>query len=400
MPDRIILRNVRPLGGEPTDLLIEAGRFAEGAKTGEALAGAEVIDGGGLLLLPGLVEAHTHLDKNLIGMPWYRNEIGPRRADRIEADRREKKRLGIDPARQSARQVIQTLALGSTAIRSHVDVDTEIGTANIEGVMATRETMRDVVDIQIVAFPQSGMLVRPGTVELMEEALRIGADIVGGIDPASIDRDPRAHLDAIFGMAERFGKPLDIHLHEPGELGAFCLELIIERTTALGLEGRVLVSHAYCLGMLNEAAHDRLVAQLAKARIAVMTAGPAGRPAPSVQRLRDAGVVICGGSDGPRGTWEPYGTGDMLQRATMIGQRNGFTRDADLELALETCTTQGAAALGLAGYGLVPGCYADFVLVDCETVAEAVAAPPLRRLVMKRGRVVARDGAAAIKPPA
>src|SRR5579871_1762922 len=104
MPDKIILRNVRPNGAEPTDIPIEAGRFAEGAKAGEAWAGAEVIDGGGLLLLPGLVEAHTHLDKNLIGMAWYRNEIGPRRADRIEADRREKKRLGIAPGRQPARQ--------------------------------------------------------------------------------------------------------------------------------------------------------------------------------------------------------------------------------------------------------------------------------------------------------
>jgi cytosine/adenosine deaminase-related metal-dependent hydrolase len=119
-----------------------------------------------------------------------------------------------------------------------------------------------------------------------------------------------------------------------------------------------------------------------------------------VQRLRKAGVVICGGSDGPRGTWEPYGTGDMLQRATMIGQRNGFTRDVDLELALETCTTQGAGALGLAAYGLEPGCFADLVLVDCETVAEAVAAPPPRRLVMKRGRVVARDGVPTLAAPA
>jgi cytosine/adenosine deaminase-related metal-dependent hydrolase len=325
-------------------------------------------------------------------MKWYRNEIGPRRSDRIEADRREKKRLGIDPARQSARQVIQTLALGTTVIRSHVDVDTEIGVANIEGVMATREKLCGLVDIQIVAFPQSGMLVRPGTVDLMKEALRMGADVVGGIDPASIERDPSAHLDIVFAMAERFGKPLDIHLHEPSELGAFCLELIIERTKALGLEGRVMVSHAYCLGALEQAAHDTLVAALAKARIAVMTAGPSGRPAPDVKRLREAGVVICGGSDGPRGTWEPYGTGDMLLRATMIGQRNGFTRDADLDLALDTCTRQGAAALGLKDYGIEPGCFADLVLVDCETVAEAVAAPPVRRLVMKRGRVVARDG--------
>jgi cytosine/adenosine deaminase-related metal-dependent hydrolase len=377
------------MGGPAADILIRDGRFADGSPP----ADAAVVDGGGLLMLPGLVEAHTHLDKNLIGMPWYRNEIGPRRIDRIEADRREKKRLGIDPRRQSERQARQTLALGVTAIRSHVDVDTEIGVANIEGVLATREALAGLVDIQIVAFPQSGMLIRPGTLELMEEALRLGADVVGGIDPASIDRDPVAHLDAIFDLAVKHAKPLDIHLHEPGELGAFTLELIIERTRALGLQGRVLVSHAYCLGMLEAAAADALIAQLAELRIAVMTAGPPGRPAPAVKKLHEAGVVICGGSDGPRGTWEPYGTGDMLMRATMIGQRNGFGRDEDLELALETCTTLGAKAIGLDAYGLGVGCRADCVLVDVETVAEAVAAPPVRKLVMSHGRVVARDGA-------
>jgi cytosine/adenosine deaminase-related metal-dependent hydrolase len=386
----IILRNVRPLGGVPTDLVIRDGRFAPPDPERDGAVAS--IDGQGLLAIPGLVEAHTHLDKNLIGMPWYRNEIGPRRIDRIEADRREKQRLGIDPRRQSARQVMQTLGLGTTVIRSHVDVDTEIGTANVAGVLATREAMRESVDIQIVAFPQSGLLIRPGTVALMEDALRMGADIVGGIDPAGIDRDPRAHLDTVFGLAERFGKPIDIHLHEPGDLGAFCLELIIERTRALGMEGFVLVSHAYCLGTIEPAAHDALAAALADARISVMTAGPPGRPAPAVKRLTEAGVTICGGSDGPRGTWEPYGTGDMLMRAMMIGQRNGFTRDDDLALALETCTTFGARALGLDRYGLAPGCDADLVLVDAETVAEAVAAPPVRKLVMKRGRILARDG--------
>ncbi|PMX74218.1 cytosine deaminase, partial [Pseudomonas sp. GW456-12-1-14-LB2] len=91
-----------------------------------------------------------------------------------------------------------------------------IGIANIEGVLETREAMRDLVDVQIVAFPQSGMLPRVGTLELMDAALSAGADIVGGIDPASIERDPVRHLDAIFALAERHAKPIDIHLHEPG----------------------------------------------------------------------------------------------------------------------------------------------------------------------------------------
>jgi cytosine/adenosine deaminase-related metal-dependent hydrolase len=385
----IVLRNVRPMGGPATDLLIRDGRFIAGTTPP---ADAATLDGGGLLMLPGLVEAHTHLDKNLIGMKWYHNEIGPRRSDRIEADRRAKRQLGIDPRRQSERQLRQTLALGVTAIRSHVDVDTEIGIANIEGVLATRAALGALVDIQIVAFPQSGMLIRPGTLALMDEALRLGADVVGGIDPGSIERNPCAHLDAVFGLAEKHGKPVDIHLHEPGELGAFCLELIIERTTALGMRGRVMVSHAYCLGSIEPTAQAAMATALAEAGIAVMTAGPAGGAAPSVRNLRAAGVVVCGGSDGPRGTWWPYGTGDMLLRANMIGQRNGFSRDADLQLALETCTTLGARAIGLEDYGLTPGCFADAVLVECETVAEAVAAPPVDRMVIRRGQVVARNG--------
>lgn len=384
-----ILRNVRPMGAAPRDVLVRDGRFAEGP----APADAAVIDGGGLLMLPALVEAHTHLDKNLFGMPWYRNDIGPTRNDRIVADRIAKKELGIDPRRQSERQARATLAFGVTNIRSHVDVDTEIGVANVAGVIATREALADLVRIEIVAFPQSGMLIRPDTLELMDEALRLGADVVGGIDPGSIDRDPVGHLDAIFGLAEKHGKPLDIHLHEPGHLGAFCLELIVERTRALGLSGRVLVSHAYCLGMLEPEVHDPLVAGLAEAGIAVMTAGPPGRPAPSVRKLEAAGVVICGGCDGPRGTWEPYGDGDMLRRASMIGQRNGFSREVDLERALAVCTTNGARALGLADHGLAVGDRADLVLVDAETVGEAVAAVPPRRLVLSGGRVVARDGA-------
>lgn len=384
-----LLRNVRPLGGEATDLAIVDGRFAAAAP-----AGAEVIEGGGMLLLPGLVEAHTHLDKNLIGMGWYRNEIGPRRIDRIEADRREKRRLGIDPRRQSERQLRQTLALGVTAVRSHVDVDTEIGTANIEGVLATREALAGLVEVQIVAFPQSGMLIRPGTRELMDEALRLGADVVGGIDPAEIERNPCAHLDQVFELAERHGKPVDLHLHEPGTLGAFTLELVIERTRALGMQGRVMASHAFCLGGIEPAERDRLGAELAEAGIAVMTTGPAGA-APPVKRLSELGVIVCGGSDGPRGTWSPYGTGDMLMRASLIGQRNGFSRDDDLELAFDCCTGLGARAIGLDGYGLAPGAVADAVLVGCETVAEAVAAPPVRALVLRRGRVVARDGVLA-----
>jgi cytosine/adenosine deaminase-related metal-dependent hydrolase len=384
----ILIRNARPMGGEPVDLFIRDGRF--GAAAGERPA--QEIDAAGHIALPGLVEAHTHLDKTLIGMDWFENRIGPTRNDRILADRKAKRELGIDARRQAARQIMQTLRYGVLSIRSHVDVDTEIGIANIEGVLETREAFRDLVDVQIVAFPQSGMLPREGTFELMDAAMRAGADIVGGIDPASIERDPVRHLDAIFSLADRYGKPIDIHLHELGELGAFCLELIVERTRALAMQGRVMVSHGYCLGMLDAARQRTLVETLAAERIAVMTVGSPSAPALPLRLMRQCGLVVASGSDGIQGTWEPWGNGDMLERAKYLAQRNGMTNDADLAETVRICTFGGAEAIGLAGYGFAEGDFGDLVLVPARTLAEAVALTPESRTIVRRGRILVRNG--------
>jgi cytosine/creatinine deaminase len=386
----LFVHDVRPLGGAPADILILAGRIARGP----APVGVPVLDGGGRIALPGLVEAHTHLDKSLLGLPWYPNAVGPRLIGKIENERNVRKALPIDPRRQSERQALLSVSQGSTFIRSHVDVDTACGVAGIEGVMATREALAGVVDIDLVAFPQSGLLVRPGTVELLERALRHGAETVGGLDPCAIDRDPKGHLDMVFSLADKFGRGVDIHLHEPAEMGAFSMELIIERTTALGMQGKVMVSHAFCLGMSDASVVDPLIAALAEARISIMTTASASRAVPPLKRLVQAGVVVCAGSDGIRDTWGPYGNADMLERAMYVGQRYNLRRDDELSLALDVVTIGGAQALGLEGYGLAPGCCGDLVLVEAETIAEAVAQRPGRRTVVKRGRVVAREGVA------
>lgn len=387
----LLITNARPMGGADTDIAIAAGRIVD-MKPHHTAEATTRIDAAGRIAIPGLVEAHTHLDKTLIGMGWYRNEVGPRLIDRIDNERRQRRRLGIDPQRQSARQVAQTVAHGTTHIRSHVDVDTEIGITGIQGVLETRDALADFVDIDIVAFPQSGLLIRPGTRELMDAAMRAGADVVGGLDSCAIDRDPKGHLDAIFGLAETHGKPIDIHLHETGEMGAFSMELIIARTLAHGMQGRVVISHAFCLGTPDEALVAPLIDALAKAGIAIMTTGPAARPAPPAKRLRAAGVTVCTGNDGIRDTWGPYGSGDMLERAMLLGLRNNFRRDDELALALNIATHGGATTLGVANYGLAVGCTADLVLLEAETLAEAVATRPGRRLVLKAGRITAQDG--------
>lgn len=386
------LTNVRPMGGAPATVTIAGERIMAIAPAAPP-AGDATEDGRGMLLLPGFVEGHTHLDKTTFHAPdWLVNEVGPRIEDKIDTEREWRARTGHDAGAASLALARAFLAAGTTRIRSHVDVDTSGGTRHVERVLETREAMRGVQEIQVVAFPQSGILARQGTGSLLDAALAMGADIVGGLDPCAIERDPVRHLDIVFGLAERHGKPVDIHLHEPGTMGVFSLDLILERTRALGMEGKVVVSHAFCLGDIPERDRDALLARMAALNVAIATTAPASRPVPLVGPCRAAGVTIFGGNDGIRDTWTPYGSPDMLERAMLIGLRNNFRRDDEVAIAFDCVSAAGAMGCSFPEYGLRTGARADLVLVEARTLAEAVVARPARRLVVSAGRIVARDG--------
>lgn len=391
----IILKNIRPWGRAVTDLAVSDGRIVS-----EAPAGAQVIDGGGAIALPGLVDAHGHIDKTLLGMGWRPFTAAAGVQSMIANERRVLSEIAdFSPARQSARVVDRMVARGTTHCRTHVDIGPDIGLAHFHGVAETRDAVRDRMDMQIVAFPQTGVMTRPGTLELLDRACADGADAIGGLDPIGIDRDPKGQLDGLFAIAVRHGVEVDIHLHDRGEVGAVTLDMIHERTKALGLKGRVAVSHAFCLGSVPDDRLAGLIGKLLDQDIAIMTHGPSGdTPFPPVRRLHDAGVRLFTGSDGIRDSWGPLNSGDMLQRAFIVAYRNGFRRDEDIALTLDMATTGGAQVMGAAGYGLDPDCTADLVLVDAETPAEAVVEHPPRRLVMKRGRVVAENGRLTIEP--
>ena len=353
---------------------------------------AVIMDGKGQVLLPGLVEAHTHMDKTLLGMGWHPNSAGPLLIDKIDNERRIRREIGIDPRTQSEKQLRLSITKGSTHFRTHVDVDTECGLAGIEGLLATREAYRHMMDMEIVAFPQSGLMIRPGTYELLDAALHMGADVVGGLDPCAIDRAPKEHLDCVFALAERHGKPIDIHLHEPAELGGFSMELIIERTRALGMQGHVTISHAFCLGMTDRSYARHLMSHLAQEKIAIMTHGAPSRPVPPIAECYEFGITVCSGSDGIRDSWGPYGNGDMLERAMILGLRNNFRRDDEVEMGLDACTYGGAKVMKSANYGLDVGCDADLVMMPAEAIAHAVVERPANRTVFKKGSIVAKDG--------
>ncbi len=387
----LLIKNARPMGGEASDILIKDGRIAA---IGSGLAGEGVAteDAGGRIAIPGLVDAHTHLDKSLLGYPWYVNEVGPRLIDKIDNERKVKRDYGLDAHVQSMRQSLQSVGYGTTLIRTHVDIDTDQGLVALEGVMETRRQLAGIVEIEIVAFPQSGLMRRPGTAELLDQAMEIGADLVGGLDPCGMDRDPKAHLDTIFALAEKYGKGIDIHLHELGELGAFSMEMIFERIRATGMQGKVAVSHAFCLALPDWNVSQVLIDTCAELDVPILTTAPPSREVPSLKRLRAAGVRFGAGVDGFRDTWGPYGNGDMLERAMLLGMKNNLRRDDELLMALDVCTTGGAVAMDRAKHALTVGGRGDVVVVEGESVGEAIVTHQSRKLVVTAGNVVARDG--------
>ncbi len=404
MANNLLIRNVRPMGGPATDVLIRNGRIERiGLATDSAGAEpepeVETLDGEGGLLLPGLVDGHMHLDKTFLGLPWVSHQAGPTTFDRIEAEQRMQEAMELSVEKQAGNLIRRAISKGTTHIRTHVDVDPGHGLSRFEALLAARQTFRDAVSIQLVAFPQQGVIRKPGTAELLEEAARSGADAVGGIDPAGLDRDAAGQLNIVFAIAERHGVGVDIHLHDPGELGFHQIQLIAERTREHGLEGKVVISHAYALGSVEEARRREAVDLLAETGVSIMTTAPAHSPVPPIQQLHEAGVPVFSGSDGVRDAWTPFGSADMLERAMLVGLRFNFRTDEGLKLAFHLASQGGAQALALEDYGLEAGCAGDAVLVEAENLMEAVVNRPVRKLVVKNGRVVARNGEAPGEKP-
>jgi cytosine/adenosine deaminase-related metal-dependent hydrolase len=238
----------------------------------------------------------------------------------------------------------------------------------------------------------------------LDAAMSSGADVVGGIDPCALDRDPVGHLDVVFGVAERHHRGVDLHLHEPGELGAFTIELIAQRTAALGMQGLVTISHAFALSTVDGLRQGALVEVLAGNDLALTTVAPGARDPLPIDRLRAAGVRVGLGQDGIRDFWSPYGNGDMLERAWQLAFRAGLRRDEHIEGCVDVASRGGRACIGGHAWSSVPlvddaqtglavGAPADLVVVPAETVTSAVMDHPPRTLVIHAGRVVAHDGA-------
>lgn len=407
LPTITTIREVRPWGGPLSDITVTNGVITSLAPSepyadepgSPAGSPASVVEGRRRLALPTFTDAHCHLDSNRIGLPFRPHTGGPGVWAMMLNDRAHWRDAEVRITERVANLLGREIAYGTTTVRSFAQVDVDAGLERLEAVLAAREEHRERASVQVVAFPQAGLLREEGSPQILEDALRAGADVVGGIDPCTLDRDPVRHLDIVFGLAERFGKPIDIHLHEPGELGRFSADLIVERTLALGMQGQVLISHGYAL-FDEPTGIEPMLERFAEADIALATVAPGGKSRVPVDRVTSAGLRVGLGQDGQRDYWSPYGNGDMLDRTWQLAFTMGHRADELIEHAVAVATRGGRSIVDpwtprLSAVddrpGIAVGDPADLLLVASETVTSAVMDRPADRTVLRQGRVVA-DG--------
>lgn len=393
MTDRnYTLSNVRPWGGDAVDIVIDDRKIAAIRPAGQSAAAG--IDGDGLVALPGFINTHSHVDKSWWGKPWvsYSYSERPTVEGWIANERAQRDKYGIPNASSSAAVLRQFIRNGTTATRTHIDVDLGVGLRGLECVQAARAEVGDAIQVETVAFPQDGVLRRPGVMKLLDEAAAAGVDKIGGLDPGTIDGDVEKVLDGLFDIAVNRNVGLDLHLHEFGSLGVYEFRQVMRRTIDAGLQGKVTISHGFVLGTLPAKVQEEIIEKLAEAGVSWTTVAMGGTAPLPWQQMQTHGVPLGLGTDGIRDLWSPFGDGDMLRVAHQFARLHGLRHDDKLVAAVDLATRRGGHFVGRDMHDLTVGARADIVLVDAENVPDALVRCPPRRLVISGGRVVARDG--------
>ena len=396
----LVFRNTRIADDAPLqDVAIENGKIAAIAPKFEGQATQEV-DAAGRVLIPGLVESHLHLEKA------YVKDRKPNRsgtlAEAIAVSAALKPTFTREDIQDRSRRVLRQLVrYGSTHVRAHAEFDPAQGFTGFDAVLDLRREFADVIDIQVVAFPQEGILKSPGTDAMMVEAMKRGADVVGGI-PYN-DSDAAAHIDWVFRLARDFDKDLDFHQDFSDNANAMSIEYLARKTIAENNPGRVSVGHLTALGAATPERRREIIALVRDAGISVMCLPATDmhlggrkdeinvrRTLTPVRELRDGGVNVCLATNNICNAFTPYGNGDLLQIAALALPACHLGGADDQATVLSMLTTNPAKALRLPNYGLAVGKDADLVLVDTQRVADVIIDFPDRNLVLKRGRIVAR----------
>jgi cytosine deaminase len=385
------------------DIAVKDGQFAAISGDLSRAQATRELDVGGRLVVAPFIDAHVHLDAVLtMGQPRYNSTGTLLEGIQIWGER--KSRLSREDVKQRALEEIHwEVAQGTLYIRSHVDVCDPQLTA-LRALLEVREEVQDICDLQLVAFPQDGILSFPNGRELMHEAMKLGCDVVGGIPHYEWTRDMGVEdVHYAFVLAREFNRDIDCHCDETDDPLSRFTEVIAADTLEYGWQGRVTASHCTAMHSYDNAYAFKLMRLLARAQVNIIAnpfdnvvlqgrfdTYPKRRGVTRVKELLAAGVNVALGHDSIMDPWFPLGKGDMLaaaQLALFLCHMSGYEEINDV---LDLITTNAARTLRIQDrYGIEEGKPADFLVLDAPSAFEALRLIPARLHVFKRGREVA-----------
>ncbi|WP_261302945.1 amidohydrolase family protein [Paenibacillus andongensis] len=399
-PDLIIQRFSNPHFSTFMDVGIKEGRIVcLNEHRPDSLSGGNIIEAHGRVLLPGFIEPHIHLDKAYLlnQMKEEALTVQQAMASTLELKRTFTKE---DIESRSVQVIRQAIAHGVTHMRCHVEIDPIVKLIGLEVMLELKKRYHNALTLQIVAFPQEGIIKQSGTEELLRTALQLGADVVGGITYQ--DPNLEEHLSIIFKLARIFNKPLDLHVDFSDDPQMLAILTIIQMTHEHGMQGRVSVGHLTSLGSLPYEQAKEICKSIADAGIHVMCLpatdlylngrGDDHRPRRGltpVSLLLEQGVNVIFGSNNIQNPFTPFGTADPLDTGLLLAQTAYMGSKQDVVTIAEMATTRAAQALQIDHYGLQVGAYADLVLCDAFDLRSVVYERAPRLYVWKKGKLVA-----------
>ena len=404
----LLVRNARLVDGrEGQDVLALAGRIAAIGPALAAPADARIVDAAGWLLSAPFVDAHFHLDSTLShGLPRI-NQSGTL-LEGIALWGELKPQLTQEALVERALQYCDwAVAKGLLAIRSHVDVCDDRLLA-VEALLHVKKTVAPYLDLQLVAFPQDGVLRAPNALANLKRALDLGVDVVGGIPHFERTMaDGAASVKLLCELAAERGLRVDLHCDESDDPLSRHVETLAFETQRLGLHGRVAGSHLTSMHSMDNYYVSKLIPLIAEAGLHAIAnplinitlqgrhdTYPKRRGMTRVPELMAAGVNVAFGHDCVMDPWYGGGSADLLEVAQMGLHVGQMTSQAQVRACFDAVTVNAARVLGLADYGVEVGRAADFVLLQARDPAEAIRLRAARLLVVRRGTVVARSAPA------
>lgn len=386
--ERLLVKNVK-IKGLDRDVLLEGEKILRIATAIAPEPGDRTLEGEGMLAIPGLVDCHAHIDKSHLNDGGRTRFVHGTGAVKGGLTREQKALFTQEDVTQRAEKVLQTaLRSGTLHLRTNCDVDAIVGLTGIKALLDLREKYQDLLHLQIAAFAQEGVFQDGQTQSLLEEALRLGADLVGGHTITCGEGEK--HIDFILSLAEKYGVEADFHLDESGNREHYLLPYLARRVKELGLQGRVNAIHMCTLSALTQPELEEALYLAADCGLKVTVAPTAisTRQIAPVKTLLEAGLPVGLGSDNIRDFFNPLGSGDIKQIALLLSYLQAFFTEEETEQIWTMLTDGGARVLGIPDYGLTEGGWADLTLFPAQDAREVLANQVQPRFIIRKGSLL------------